>query len=96
MGTNVAGSWQKAAELLQVCSKGSDSEAVAAWHSVQGLVLKLDQLPAPPKAVWKKLVQQLMVCCIHDMSMPACCTVMNCGASLSAPGSVWRLRPCIP
>lgn len=63
MGTNVAALWQKVAKLLQDCSTlHADSiEAQAALHSVHDLVEKLLQLPTPPKAVWKKLVQQLQL-----------------------------------
>jgi hypothetical protein len=65
MGTNLAGSWQKVVKLLQECSTrqtgSTGTEAVI--RSVQDLIDKMQHLPAPPKAVWKKLVQQLQVCC---------------------------------
>jgi hypothetical protein len=63
MGTNVAALWQKVVKLLQDCTLHADSiEAQAALQSVEfELVEKLLQLPTPPKAVWKKLVQQLQV-----------------------------------
>jgi hypothetical protein len=66
MGTNVAGSWQKAVKLLQdiqllqdCTAKEADREkAVAALEKLVDLVYKLEHLPTPPKAVWKKLLQQ--------------------------------------
>jgi hypothetical protein len=67
MGTNVASLWQKAVKLLQSCSTrqfdNSDAEAEAVVHRVCDLIDKLKDLPTPPKAVWKKLVQQLQVSC---------------------------------
>jgi hypothetical protein len=50
MGTNLAGSWQKAVKLLQDCStrQAHSAEAEAALHD---LIVKLDGLPTPPKAV---------------------------------------------
>ena len=70
MGTNLAGSWQKAVKLLQDCStrQAHSAEAEAALHD---LIVKLDGLPTPPKAVWKKLVQQLQVCTGHALSLAA-------------------------
>lgn len=88
MGTNVAGSWQKAVKLLQECSsKQSDSaEADAAECRVHDLIDKLMELPTPPKAVWKKMVQQLQVCSTQDA--PTCCSPVtdSSAAVLTAPG----------
>jgi hypothetical protein len=65
MGTNVAALWQKAVKLLQDCSarQNGSTEANAALKGATDLIDKLTELPNPPKAVWKKLVQQLQVCC---------------------------------
>jgi hypothetical protein len=73
MGTNVAASWQKAAKLLQDCStrQPNSAEAQTAVQSVHDLISKLMDLPTPPKAVWKKLVQQLQVCCALNMHFGA-------------------------
>lgn len=64
MARNVAGSWQKVVKLVQDCStrQAESAEAQAAVQSVQDLIGQLKQLPTPPKAVWKKVVQQLQVC----------------------------------
>jgi hypothetical protein len=64
MGSNVAGSWQQAVKLLEKCStmQTGSAEAKAALRSVRGLIDKLNGLPTPLKAVWKKLVHQLQVC----------------------------------
>lgn len=62
MGTNFATSWQRIAKLLQDGSSGS-ATADAAVRSVVGELDRLKQLPMPPKAVWKKLVQNMKVCC---------------------------------
>jgi hypothetical protein len=63
MGTNIAGAWQEVAKLLQDYStkQPGSADANAALDQVQHLVAKLDQLPSPPKAIWKKLVQQIKV-----------------------------------
>jgi hypothetical protein len=63
MGTNVAGAWDKAAKLLQESSTMQPGSVVAntALRCVQDLTDRLEQLPTQPKAVWKKLVQQLKV-----------------------------------
>lgn len=62
MGTNIAGLWGKAAQQLKDITKQPGSaEAEAALTSVQDLIDKLQDLPTPPKAVWKKLVQQKKV-----------------------------------
>jgi hypothetical protein len=65
MGTNVAGSWQKAVKFLEECNTKQTGtiEAEAALRRVHDSFAKLRELPTPPKAVWKKLVQQLQVCC---------------------------------
>ena len=63
MGTNVAGAWDKAAKLLHECSTkqaGSAAEAKAALLIVKHLIDRICEVPAP-RAVWKKLVQQLKV-----------------------------------
>lgn len=68
MGANVATSWQQVVKLLQDCStRPTDSaEAQAALQSVHKITCKLEKLDTPPKAVWKKLVQQLQVwCAVH-------------------------------
>jgi hypothetical protein len=70
MSANVAVLWQRAVKLLQDCSSGS-ADAESSLQSVQDLLEKLEQLPTPPKAVWKKLVQQLQVCCAQDMLDPS-------------------------
>ena len=63
MGANVVASWQKVVKLLQDCStRQTDSAAEAALQSVHKLTCQLEKFPTPPKAVWKKLVQQLQVC----------------------------------
>ena len=59
MGSNAAHLWQRAAKLLQECSTGS-GDTESALRSVRDLG-KLEKLPLPPKAVWKKVVQQLQV-----------------------------------
>ena len=66
MARNVAGSWQKAVQLLQDCNtrQTASTEAQAAVRSVKGLIGQLQGHPTPPKAVWKKLVQQMQVCCV--------------------------------
>jgi hypothetical protein len=72
MGTNAAVLWQKAAELLQESSSRQTNsadvllspytlEAQPALRRVHDLLEKLHNLPTPPKAVWKKVVQQLQV-----------------------------------
>lgn len=63
MGTNAAAMWDKVAKLLQDCSnmQPDSADADAVLDSVHRLMRKLEQLPTPPKAVWKKLVQQLKV-----------------------------------
>jgi hypothetical protein len=63
MGTNAAGAWQKVAKLLQECrtKQLNSAEVVPTLKSVQQLLDRLEKLPAAPKAVWKKLVQQLKV-----------------------------------
>jgi hypothetical protein len=68
MGTSAAVSWQKVVKLLQQCSirQTNSKEAEAAVNSVNELIGKLHKLPTPPKAVWKKLVQQLQVRCAQD------------------------------
>jgi hypothetical protein len=63
MGKNFATCWQRIAKLLQDCSSGG-ANADAAVRSAVGLLGKLKQLPMPAKAVWKKLVQQMKVCCV--------------------------------
>ena len=97
MGTNVAGSWQKAAKLLQEYStrQADTQEAKAALRSVQELLVKLEKLPMPPKAVWKKLVQQLQVCCAQELPhtrlatlLPAVCCPRACMWQMLAHTSV--------
>jgi hypothetical protein len=70
MGTNVAGAWDKAAKLLQESSTMQPHSVVAntALRTVQDLTDRLEQLPSQPKAVWKKLVQQLKVGARHATS----------------------------
>jgi hypothetical protein len=88
MGTNVAALWQKAVKLLQDCStrqnnsaasasaillqQNNSAEAQSAVQSVQDLMKKLDELPTPPKAVLKKIVQQLQVWCAQDVQLCCC------------------------
>lgn len=70
MGTNVAGAWDRAAKLLQSSTKQPISaEAQAALISVQHLVYHVCELPPAPKAVWKKLVQELKVGCAQEVSL---------------------------
>jgi hypothetical protein len=72
MGTNVAGVWDKAAKLLLDCTtQQPGAEADASLLRATTLTDKLGQLPSPPKAVWKKLVQQLKV------NAAGHCTVMT-------------------
>ena len=81
MGTNVAGLLQKAVKLLQDCStRQTDSaEAQAALHSLQEINGKLHDLPTPAKAVWKKLVHQLQVCCTPKyLTSQSCCCGCSC------------------
>jgi hypothetical protein len=60
MGTNAAAMWAKVAKLLQDCStmQPGSADADAVLDGVYRLMEKLVELPTPPKAVWKKLVQQ--------------------------------------
>lgn len=60
MGANVVTAWEQALRLLHDCNPGSSRRSAAA-DSLSQLLDKLQQLPAPPKAAWKKLVQQLKV-----------------------------------
>lgn len=71
MGTNVAGAWDRAAKLLHESStkQPSSAEAQAALISVQHLVDHVCELPPAPKAVWKKLVQELKVGCAQEVSL---------------------------
>ncbi len=65
MGTNFASMWQKAAKLVSCSStkQQGSPEAEAASLSAMALMNQLEQLNLPPKAVWKKLVQQMKVGC---------------------------------
>jgi hypothetical protein len=62
MGSSVVTAWEQALRLLHDCSEhpGSTRQSAAA-DSLSQLLNKLQQLPAPPKAAWKKLVLQLKV-----------------------------------
>jgi hypothetical protein len=93
MGTNVAGTWQETAKILQDCSTKQPGRAAArmAVCSVQNLLNKLLELPSQPKAVWKKLVQQLKVrvtgCVVHRCvgSGAGCCLGCVCALSMFLP-----------
>jgi hypothetical protein len=63
MVTFVAGAWQKAVKLLQECStkQTGSTEAEAAFSRMYQALNILNKTPTPPKAVKKKLVQQLQV-----------------------------------
>jgi hypothetical protein len=64
MATSIAGSWQRAAKLLDCSTRLTNrAEAEAVLQGVNDLISKLMDLPTPPKGVWKKIVQQLQVCC---------------------------------
>jgi hypothetical protein len=62
MGTNTLAVWEQCTKQLQILTADPASAAAAAAAG-RMLVLcdKLDTLPAPPKAGWKKLIQQLKV-----------------------------------
>jgi hypothetical protein len=72
MCANVAGAWQKVTKMLQDCStkQPNSAEAVLELNSVTQLLDKLEKLPPAPRAVWKKLVQQLKVR-VYPMYMTA-------------------------
>ncbi len=63
MGTSVAAIWAKAAKQLLECTtkEPGSGEAQALLLEAKGLVYKLQLDPTPPKAAWKKLVQQYQV-----------------------------------
>lgn len=73
MGANFATNWQRVAKLLQDGSSGG-ANADAAVRSVVGMLDKLEQLHTPPKAVWKRLVQQMKVCCDQGTLLGPQCT----------------------
>jgi hypothetical protein len=62
MGTKALATWEQCTKQLQILAAdpASAASAVAAGR-ILVLCDKLDTLPAPPKAVWKKLIQQLKV-----------------------------------
>ena len=75
MGASSAvGLWKQAVKLLhdwpqqQPGSSTVDDEFRCA--SIRVLRAKLEALPPQPKAVWKKLIQQLKVCCWHLLLLP--------------------------
>ncbi len=63
MGTNAAGTWNKAANLLQDCIKmdPDSAEARALLLEANKQLLKLQLAPTAPKSAWKKLVHQYQV-----------------------------------
>jgi hypothetical protein len=84
MGTNVAGAWDKAAKLLHNCCSTKQlgsAETKEALLSVKHLVDRICETPAP-RAVWKKLVQQLKVrlgrACVAACTGAHCPFVCNC------------------
>ena len=62
-GMATAGAWQKAARLVQHCcdQQPGTAEEAAACYDAHELIEQLQRQPPPPKAAWKKLVQQLKV-----------------------------------
>jgi hypothetical protein len=61
MGAKVTAAWEQAVRLLHDCNIHSGGEQSACCAAVEQLLDKLTALPTPPKAVWKKLVQELKV-----------------------------------
>ncbi len=63
MGTSVAAAWAKAAKQLLECTtkEPGSAEAHALLQEAKGQVYKLQLASTPPKAAWKKLVQQHQV-----------------------------------
>jgi hypothetical protein len=61
MGSSTVSLWQQAVKLL-----GDGIQTPA--DGIEALVAKLQGLPPPPKAVWKRLVQQLQVRTPHTHS----------------------------
>jgi hypothetical protein len=54
--------WQQAVKALQEMTKDSYScQSFTRYDALDALCTKLKDLPPPPKAAWKKLVQQLQV-----------------------------------
>lgn len=91
MGTNVAGLWQKAAKLLQDSTRQTDSAGQeATLRTVHGFIGMLYELPTPPKAVWKKLVQQLKVrtATVFEMDRTMRRAGAGCGSCSACP--LWR------
>lgn len=64
--SSAVGLWEQAVKLLRQQQPGSSSAAAGSdeslCDSIRELLVKLEPLPPQPKAVWKKLIQQLKVC----------------------------------
>lgn len=62
MGSGAVGVWEQAVKALQVMTKDSHCcQSLTQYDAVDALAEKLKSLPPPPKAAWKKLVQQVQV-----------------------------------
>lgn len=75
MGTSVVGLWGQAVQLLRDATKDAASCAdLSLFFRVKPVHDKLNSLPPPPKATWRKLVQQ-EVC--HAVCAHATCLLFD-------------------